>query len=916
MNVRTLVPGLLLLIALGVAIAVWSSWSVGNARRSALTDLQIAAEGSAARIGHALRALELVMRTVSVHVVATQTREGLQPYLKQLTGRLPPVRTVTVISPDGVIRTDLRSGEPAKGYQVADRAYFRAHMPPDIVADYFYSPPIKSRLDGLTQITLSLAARQVDGALASVVVSSIDDRFFGQLGESLKVLARYDARIVYKDHREVYTLHELKPVVTDREGLAGFMLRLFDADATSHHQRIAISHTDFVFQLSLPTAVYVSQAVPDIIRGSLVLCLVALLLVAIWLLAYRAGVQKQESERRFRDFAVSASDWFWEMDENLRFTYFSDRFEEITRVPPEALLGRTREETGIPGVDAADFARHLDDLHHHRPFRMFEHTREYEDGSIRYLAINGQPRFDKDGRFLGYRGTGTDNTEKRVSEEKFRITFDHLALGNIIIDESGTVEAFNSAAETIFGYTRDEVIGRNVKMLMPEPIRGAHNGYLRRYQETGEATVIGVGRETTGLRKNGKEFPMQLSVGESKAGVGQTFIGSVVDLTDRKALEEQLFLAQRMEAVGQLTGGIAHDFNNLLGVIIGNLDFLEENLQGQPELLEFVDSAVKSALYGADLNRQLLAFSRKQKLTPELIDLNDHVLSMLDMLRRTLGETIEIEARQGEGPWTTEADPAQVESAILNLAVNARDAMPEGGTLTIEIQKVTLGDAYAATQQEVTPGVYVKLSIADTGTGIPQRHMAHVFDPFFTTKDVGKGTGLGLSMVYGFAKQSGGHVEIESGDARGTTVNLYLPYLERPSVADLPETEITVTAQGETILLVEDNEALLRLTANLLRDLGYGVLEATDAEKALAVLESGRSVDLLLTDVVMPGGMAGPALAAAVVAKYPAVKVLYMSGYTPNAVNHSDQLDENAPFLQKPFRKPELANTIRALLNS
>jgi PAS domain S-box-containing protein len=269
-------------------------------------------------------------------------------------------------------------------------------------------------------------------------------------------------------------------------------------------------------------------------------------------------------------------------------------------------------------------------------------------------------------------------------------------------------------------------------------------------------------------------FPVFGSDGEPK------WIGSIAtDVTEQRKSEAQLRQAQKMEAVGQLTGGMAHDFNNLLGVIIGNLDFLTEALQGNDDLLALTEAATKAALNGASLNRQLLAFSRKQSLSPKVIDLNEHVSAMLEMLRRTLGETIEIEVKQSQGPWTAEADPAQVDGAVLNLALNARDAMPEGGTLTIETMKVRLDDDYASMHAEATPGEYVMLSVTDTGTGMPADVLAQVFEPFFTTKEVGEGSGLGLSMVFGFAKQSGGHAEIESEEGAGTTVKMYLPHVPR-----------------------------------------------------------------------------------------------------------------------------------------
>jgi len=384
----------------------------------------------------------------------------------------------------------------------------------------------------------------------------------------------------------------------------------------------------------------------------------------------------------------------------------------------------------------------------------------------------------------------------------------------------------------------------------------------------------------------------------------------------RHNLEDRLVQAQKMEAVGQLTGGIAHDFNNLLAVIIGNLDIIQEDLEGNAALHPLLEIATKAALSGANLNRQLLAFSRNETLSPEVIDLNEKVSGMFDMLQRTLGATIEIETKRQHGPWTTEVDPAQLESALLNLAVNARDAMPEGGKLIIETMRVRLDDEDVATRPEVTAGEYVRLAVSDTGMGMSREVLAQVFEPFFTTKDVGKGSGLGLSMVFGFSKQSGGHVEIESEEGVGTTVNLYLPYTSRTPAVMREETGTIPMAQGETVLVVEDDPNIRQLAVNILRGLDYAVLEARDGQSALAAMESTTDIDLLLTDMVMPGGMSGSVLAKEAVTRIPDIKVLYMSGYTADTMTHADSRPDTTGLLRKPFRKPELANMVRTALDT
>lgn len=329
----------------------------------------------------------------------------------------------------------------------------------------------------------------------------------------------------------------------------------------------------------------------------------------------------------------------------------------------------------------------------------------------------------------------------------------------VVIDEGGTIASFSSAAEKLFGYSAEEVYGKNVRMLMPSPDREAHDGYLSHYLTTGERRIIGYGRVVSGQRKDGTVFPMELSVGEAIANGKRIFTGFVRDLTSRHKIEEELRQSQKMEAVGQLTGGLAHDFNNLLTVISGNLEMIEARLQ-DPKLLSLVLEAQAAADDGAKLTGQLLAFGRRQPLNPKLVDIGQLVSSFSDLLRRTLGETIELRTVVTGSMNEALVDGSQLQNALLNLVLNARDAMPRGGFLSIEISPVRLDADYAQMYPQVRTGEYVLISVTDTGVGMSSETQEHAFEPFFTTKGMGAGTGLGLSMVYGFAKQSGGHVQL------------------------------------------------------------------------------------------------------------------------------------------------------------
>ena len=390
------------------------------------------------------------------------------------------------------------------------------------------------------------------------------------------------------------------------------------------------------------------------------------------------------------------------------------------------------------------------------------------------------------------------------------------------------------------------------------------------------------------------------------------------EAASREAAEGQVRQMQKMEAVGQLTGGIAHDFNNMLAIVIGSLDLAKRRLDSDRARAETcIDNALDGAQRAAQLTGRLLAFSRQQPLAPRVLDINKLVGGMSEMLRRTVGEHLRVETVLAGGLWNTFIDPGQLESAILNLCVNARDAMPEGGKLTLETGNAHLDDAYAAGHAEVAAGQYVMVSVTDTGAGMPPDVAERAFDPFYTTKGVGRGTGLGLSQVHGFVKQSGGHVKIYSEPGVGTTVKLYLPRSQSAEdAAGAPSTPIeALRAAGEEIVLVvEDEERVRHLSVDALRELGYTVVQASDAAQALTVLEMQPRVDLLFTDIVMPD-MDGRRLADEAVRRRPDLKVLYTTGYTRNAIVHNGMLDANVAFLAKPFTYEQLALKVRQVLD-
>jgi PAS domain S-box-containing protein len=506
----------------------------------------------------------------------------------------------------------------------------------------------------------------------------------------------------------------------------------------------------------------------------------------------------------------------------------------------------------------------------------------------------------------------------REQEERTRAILDTVIDGIVTIDESGIIQSFNHAAQRTFGYDDSDVVGQNVKMLMPEPYRSRHDGYLRNYLRTGVARMIGIGREVQGRAKDGRVFPMDVAVGEMMTGSGRRqFIASIRDITQRKEMEEQLRRAQKMESIGQLTGGIAHDFNNLLTVILGNLEMASDRAGADPYLRRAVELATDAAERGAALTRRLLAFSRRQPLQAEPLNVAALVAGLSDLLSRALGGTIELRSAAAKGLWPVLADKDQLENALLNLAINARDAMPNGGKLTIESANILIDEDYIRLNPEAVAGEHVRISVADTGVGMPPEVAARAFEPFFTTKEAGKGTGLGLSMLYGFARQSSGHARIESEVGRGTTVHLYLPRSPTCQPRAVPVGPPVETARrgGETILVVEDDDLVRGTVTAQLERMGYKVIATANGHEAIDILKSRPQIDLMFSDVVMPGGLNGRDLATEALKIAPSLKIILTSGYQDARGPAGNGETDGVELLPKPFKKQDLAKTIRDALD-
>jgi two-component system, cell cycle sensor histidine kinase and response regulator CckA len=488
----------------------------------------------------------------------------------------------------------------------------------------------------------------------------------------------------------------------------------------------------------------------------------------------------------------------------------------------------------------------------------------------------------------------------------------------ITVDEEQRIVLFNRAAERMFLYPAKDALGQPLDRFIPERFRQAHRTHVRQFGTTHVTRrAMGALGALFALRADGEEFPIEASISQVEAEGRKLYTVILRDITERRRAEEQLRRSQKMEAVGQLAGGIAHDFNNLLTVINGYSDLVLRRLQAEDPLRKSVEEIRKAGERAAALTRQLLAFSGKQVLQPVVLDLNSVVSDMEKMLRRLIGEDVELRTALAHDLGSIKADPGQVEQVIMNLCVNAREAMPHGGRLAIETANVYLGEDYAARRlTDFTPGPYVVLKVTDTGTGMDEETREHIFEPFFTTKGAGKGTGLGLSTVYGIVRQSGGSVRVSSEVGRGSTFEVYFPRAGEDAQEYRRGAEPEEDLRGaETILLAEDEEMVRRLAREVLEIYGYRVLVATGGSAALLICERHEGpISLLVTDVVMPE-MSGRELAARLAHMRPEMKVLYMSGYTDASVAGQESLEDRSDFLQKPFTPAALARKVREMLD-
>ena len=501
----------------------------------------------------------------------------------------------------------------------------------------------------------------------------------------------------------------------------------------------------------------------------------------------------------------------------------------------------------------------------------------------------------------------------RSSEQRYSAIVNGISEGIVTLNEQAVIESINPAAEQMFGCSRSNLIGKSFSALLSmDSVRLFRDNFSRCQNEHEQIQPFRV----TGLQRD-SSIPLNLLLNRIKLNEQEAFVVIVRDLTTELQAEEKLRHAQKMEAIGQLTGGIAHDFNNLLSIILGNAELLLENTNANPAQHESVQNILIASERGADLTSRLLAFARKQPLNAQPTSIIDSVERLNTLLARTLGENIKIQIRHSDGLWLAQVDPNQLENSLLNLAINARDAMPNGGSLIIENDNMVIDEELAAREAEITPGDYVVVTVSDTGCGIAPELLAKVFDPFFTTKDVGKGSGLGLSMVYGFVKQSRGHIRIYSEVGVGTSIKLYFPRAAILSDAAQSQLQAEDAPQGhEHILLVEDDELVRQMVIVLLEGLGYKVTAVNCAKQALEQLSKDNSITLLFSDIVMPGGINGIELARQAKQLYPDLPILLTSGYSESAAINGHNLPHGTRLIGKPYRRYNLAVKLRDILDT
>jgi PAS domain S-box-containing protein len=876
---------------------------------------------------------------------------------------LPQIDFIGLIDLDGNLINTSRVW-PVSPINVADRDYFQA-VQADSALKVFVSAPFQNRGSGTWNILIARRLHDADGRFVGLLSGSVNLKFFEDHWRSILDAEEVDSSI---------SLNRLDGTVlarfpsTDAVGRRiedGAQNQLRDAPAVILRKLSPIDNTIRIESAHVlgdfPLFILATQTEKSALQGwyriaRMVTIISAICVVVVLIAAYGMGRWWKEHEHRLRLQSekleaekaklIAEGESRRNSESNLQAARLNAAIENMSQ---GLLMIGSQEQVVVvnsryiqmyglsaeivkPGCTLRELFRHrvaagqlardpeqfrLEILAQVAPGKTTQRIAATPDG--REISIVTRPTLGG-----GWVTTHEDITEPKRAEralaqtQRFLNTIIENAPVPIVVKEPATqqITLVNRAYEQLLGKRRDELIGKTVHDIFPsqqaDSIARQDEDALRSGSQTIMDELL---LETSG---NGIRAVIATKlVVRDDDGKPQHLIEVIEDVTERKTAQERIRQSQKMDAIGQLTGGIAHDFNNILTVITGTVEILADGVADRPELATIAKMIDDAATRGANLTQQLLAFARKQPLQPREIDVNELILDTANLLRPTLGEHIEIETTLEDDPWRALADPSQLSTALLNLAINARDAMPDGGKLTLESGNVILDEAYANANPDVERGSYVMIAVSDTGAGIPAAIRERIFEPFFTTKETGKGTGLGLSMVYGFVKQSLGHIKIYSEVGHGTTIRIYLPRSADQSATQpvAPDAGTPVGAH-EIVLVVEDDELVRKYVLAQLQSLGYATLSAGNAGAALALVDAGEQFDLLFTDVIMPGGMNGRQLADEVKKRRPMVKVLFTSGYTENAIIHHGRLDPGVNLLAKPYRKTDLARKIHEALEA
>jgi PAS domain S-box-containing protein len=862
---------------------------------------------------------------------------------------VPFVRAMWIVDAQGTVIYET-AGFPAQPTRVEDREYFRAHRDnPNI--DIRIGQPFRSRVTGTWSIPVTRTVFGVGGTFAGVLVAAIEPQYFRHFFADINIGRGGSIVWFLRDGTLLTRAPDDRGMIG--RSLAGrplFREHLPRAEAGSYRDTSPVDGVHRILSYRavsrLPLVIMVgldaSEVLEDWRESFLILGTGSFLFVAAglhllvllvrqlrrreWLLDSLAAKEQslRESEEQFRGLAEGSIQGIMIATPERKPLFANQALADIFGFasPAEVLTLPSTIELIAPHdrkrAEASRDAR----LKGEPVPDVFELDCVRRDGApIRVLVTRRVLRWKGQ---VAVQSTLIDITDKKKIEEernalvaRYRTILEHMPFGCIVTDHEFRFTYWNPEAERIFGYAFADIAGKHpLDTIVAPDLRDAFQASFQRLKE-GEFSEA---RIDEFVHKDGRRILLDCKRTPLFAVDGR-FEGVIAmfhDVTERKALEDQLRQAQKLEAVGQLTGGVAHDFNNLLQVILGNAEMLADDFPDGSPFRPPLAVIKAAAERGAELTNRMLAFSRQQPLQPREFDLATLAADLVPLLRRTLGEAIDIRLHVKGDPPMVVADPSQVENALVNLALNARDAMPDGGTLTIETDTVILDADYVAMNPEVNPGFYGLLAVTDSGAGMPPEVAKRAFEPFFTTKPVGKGSGLGLSMVYGFAKQSGGEVKIYSEVGVGTTVRIYLPAAGTARLPVRPPSagEGGLPRGNETVLVVEDDPMVRAYATAQIRGLGYTVIDAPDGVTALARLAERPQIELLFTDVILTGSLNGRQLADKATAINPRLKVLYTSGYSEDAIMHQGRLDPGVQLLSKPYRKVDLARKLRRVLDS